>query len=134
MSRKIEDLTPEAQEKAKLFEAGMQLAGIPFMFTCTYRSQEEQNVLYAQGRTAPGKIVTWTLNSRHTKRDAFDIAILKQGKPVWDIKVDVNDDDIPDYQQAGEIGEICGLVWGGRFKDSKGKLRPDYPHFQMKEV
>jgi peptidoglycan L-alanyl-D-glutamate endopeptidase CwlK len=72
----------------------------------------------------PGKVVTWTRNSRHTKRDAFDIAILLSGKPVWNVKVDVNDDNIPDYQQAGEVGEACGLTWGGRWK------QPDYPHFQ----
>ena len=132
MSRKIEDLTPETQEKFYEFKRRMEEAGIPFMVTSTFRSQAEQVQLYAQGRTTPGKIVTWTRNSRHTKRDAFDVAILKQGKPVWDIKVDVNEDDIPDYQQAGEIGESCGLEWGGRFKNKKGKPRPDYPHFQVK--
>jgi len=38
-----------------------------------YRSQERQNKLYAQGRTAPGNIVTKTLNSRHTRGKAMDI-------------------------------------------------------------
>ena len=116
------------QIKARDLAVKMAEEGIPFMFTCTYRSQEEQDALYTQGRTAPGKIVTWTHNSRHTRRDAFDIAILRSGQPVWDIKVDVNKDDVPDYQQAGEIGESLGLVWGGRWKT------PDYPHFQLKEL
>ena len=128
MSRKIEDLNPEMRVKVRTFAAKMAEVGIPWMLTCTYRSQEEQDALYAQGRTAPGKIVTWTHHSRHTKRDAFDVAILKQGKPIWDIKVNVNDNDIPDYQEAGEIGESCGLRWGGRWKT------PDYPHFELKEA
>ena len=80
MSRKIEDLTLRMQQKARLFEFKMKEAmAIPFMFTSTYRSQEEQDAIYSQGRTTPGKIVTWTHHSRHTERDAFDIALLFQG-------------------------------------------------------
>ena len=128
MSRKIEDLTPEMQAKYKAFKDKMGEMGIDFIITCTFRSQEDQNLLYAQGRTSPGRIVTWTLHSRHTQRDAFDIALLLENKPVWDVKVDVDHDHIPDYQEAGEIGESVGLVWGGRW------TKPDYPHFQFKEV
>jgi hypothetical protein len=79
--------------------------------------------------------VTWTLQSKHIidlddgnadndKSRAFDIAIAPGGKPVWDVKVDVNQDHISDYEQAGKIGEACGLRWGGRFKN------PDMPHFE----
>lgn len=79
--------------------------------------------------------VTWTLNSKHLvnldnkekfddKSQAFDIVITKDKKAIWDLKVDVNEDKIPDYIQAGEIGESCGLRWGGRFKS------PDYSHFE----
>lgn len=125
MSRKIEDLKLSAQILAREFAVKMAEAGIPFMFTCTYRSQEEQDALYEQGRTKPGKIVTWTRASKHTERRAFDIAILNQGKPIWDVKVDVNENDIPDYQEAGKIGESVRLVWGGRFKS------PDYCHFEL---
>lgn len=81
------------------------------------------------------KIVTWTLKSNHLvdlddgnpnndKSRAFDIAITKDGKPIWDIKVDVNQDQKPDYVQAGAIGESCGLRWGGWFK------KPDCAHFE----
>lgn len=127
-SRKVEDLTPEMQEKVKLFQASMKLAGIDFILTATFRDQERQNALYAQGRTKPGKVVTWTRNSRHTKRTAFDIAILRSGQPTWDTKIDLNENDIPDYQEAGKIGESVGLEWGGKWHP------PDYPHFQLKET
>lgn len=79
--------------------------------------------------------VTWTLASKHIidlddgepgndKSRAFDIAITRDGKPLWNVKVDVNADNIPDYMQAGQIGESVGLRWGGRFR------RPDMPHFE----
>lgn len=82
--------------------------------------------------------VTWTLKSKHLidlddgnpgndKSRAFDIAIARGGKPVWDVKVDVNADHIPDYAQAGQIGESVGLRWGGRFRS------PDMPHFEDTE-
>jgi peptidoglycan L-alanyl-D-glutamate endopeptidase CwlK len=80
--------------------------------------------------------VTWTMNSKHIvdlddgdtsndKSRAFDIAIVKDGKATWDIKVNVNLNSEPDYMEAGKIGESIGLKWGGRFKS------PDYPHFEL---
>jgi peptidoglycan L-alanyl-D-glutamate endopeptidase CwlK len=80
--------------------------------------------------------VTWTLSSKHIidledgdpnndKSRAFDIAILKDGKATWDVKVNVNKNSEPDYLEAGKIGESVGLKWGGRFKS------PDYPHFEL---
>ena len=124
-SRKVEDLVPAMQLAAVRFAATMAERGIPFMFTCTYRSQEEQDALYAQGRTKPGPKVTWTTHSKHTERLAFDIAILKDGKPTWDVKVDIDLSHTSDYIDAGEIGKSLGLKWGGDFKTK------DFPHFEM---
>lgn len=115
-SRLIEDLTPETQELYHKFAAGMKEKGINYIVTCTFRSQQEQDQLYSQGRSKPGNIVTWTRKSRHTDREAFDIAILKNGKITW-----VTDD----YKEAGAIGRAVGLTWGGDFKTTK-----DRPHFE----
>ncbi len=41
----------------------------------TVRSGERQEHLYAQGRTAPGPIVTWTTNSAHESGEAADVII-----------------------------------------------------------
>lgn len=153
-SRKISDLTPSMQTKFKAFALSMFRANIPFIVTCTARMVDEQVALYAQGRKSldevnslriiaglpiitadQNKKVTWTLKSKHLidlddgnldndKARAFDIAIVRRGEPVWDLKTDVNEDQHPDYIQAGEIGESVGLRWGGRFK------APDMPHFE----
>jgi len=40
-----------------------------FAVICGVRTLSEQKELYAQGRTKPGNIVTWTLNSRHLPAD-----------------------------------------------------------------
>jgi len=115
-SRSIEDLTPETQELYHKFAVIMKAKNIPYIVTCTFRSQSEQNALYEQGRTKPGQIVTWTRKSRHTDREAFDVAILKNGKISW---------NVDDYLEAGKIGRAVGLIWGGDFKTSK-----DRPHFE----
>lgn len=124
-SRRIEDLLPECQEKYSLFEARMKEAGIDYIVTCTYRSQDEQDALYAQGRTRPGRKVTWTRASRHTSRKAFDIAIMVNGKICWNPSLDADNDGVPEYTEAGLIGESVGLRWGGRFSS------PDAPHYEI---
>jgi len=154
-SRKIEDLSLDLQKIYFKFKEKMDIAKIPFVTTCTARLVKEQYALYAQGRQtlaevntlrklaglyeikdADNKIVTWTMNSKHVidledsdikndKAKAFDIAILKDGKVTWDIKVNVNNNELADYIEAGKIGESVGLKWGGRFKS------PDYPHYEV---
>jgi peptidoglycan L-alanyl-D-glutamate endopeptidase CwlK len=127
-SRKIEDLTPLMQEKIKEFAARMAETGIPWMITCTFRSPEEQLELWSRGRNGDTRPkVTWTKKSMHTKRTAFDIAILSDGSPTWDLKANVNANDVPDYTEAGQIGESLGLTWGGRWRS------PDFAHFELKE-
>jgi uncharacterized protein YcbK (DUF882 family) len=41
----------------------------------TVRSQARQNALFAQGRTAPGPVVTWTKQSKHSEGLAADLKI-----------------------------------------------------------
>lgn len=133
-SRKIDDLDPRLQPLAWEFAARMREAGLPFAITCTLRTQAEQDALYAQGRTAPGPVVTKVRHSKHNDGLAFDICILKEGKPCWDLKVSVDGDAVPDYVEAGKIGQALGLRWGGDW-DGDGRSDDerflDYPHFEL---
>jgi len=156
MSRDIRDLTPALQEKEQEFALKTLEAGLSFAITCTLRTKDEHVALYAQHREPlavvnelrrlakllpitkeeNSRCVTWTLNSRHFagkdgKACAFDIALLKANKPTWDIKCDIDDDDIPDYIEAGAIARSIGLIWGGDFKDKHGDPRPDMVHFEL---
>lgn len=147
MSRDIKDLSPRMQIKVITLEAALANAGLGhFKKSCTYRSQQEQNVIWKQGRAslievnaaretvnmAPltekqNKKVTWRSVSIHTDREAVDYYVLKDGKYCEDLKVDIDKDDIPDWQEFGAIAESCGLEWGGRW------THPDYPHLQWKD-
>ena len=68
------------------------------------RTLEEQKALYAKGRTAPGKIVTWTLNSNHIGGNAIDIGFLdEKGKLTYNV----------DWDLFGTVvASIPGLDWG----------------------
>lgn len=112
--RDINELTPTAQKACRLFLKKCEEAGLNIFITETYRSQERQNELYAQGRTEPGQIVTWTLHSRHTSRRAWDIAV--NGGNLYDMSV---------IRKAGEIGQQLGITWGGIWSP------PDYAHFEV---
>ena len=124
MSRRIEDLVPAVQAKAKALLDAAKDAGVDLLVTSTYRSNEEQAALYAQGRTKPGAIVTNARpgDSYHNWRCAFDVVPLRNGKPVWGTTGP--DGDL--WRKIGEMGESVGLEWAGRWT---GKLR-EMAHFQ----
>lgn len=123
-SRKIEDLHERVQPMAREFIEKCSAAGTDVLITSTYRDHASQAALYAQGRTAPGSIVTNAKagQSFHNWRVAFDVVPLRAGKPVW--STSGSDGEL--WKRVGAIGESCGLEWGGRWK---GFI--DLPHFQF---
>jgi len=124
MSRRLEDLVPAVQQRAQALVKAAKDVGIDLLITSTYRSNEEQAALYAQGRTKPGAIVTNARpgDSYHNWRCAFDVVPLRNGKPVWGTSGP--DGDL--WRKIGEMGEAVGLEWAGRWT---GKLR-EMAHFQ----
>lgn len=113
-SRLLSDLQPRVAKMAERFLLAAQEQGLDILVYCTYRSSDEQNELYAIGRTKPGRIVTNARggDSYHNHRCAFDFVPLVGGKPQWG--------DAGLYLKAGLIAEGVGLEWSGRWK---GKLR-----------
>jgi len=119
-SRSLDDLLPPVKERVEKFLNAAKDAGIDLLITSTYRDNASQNVLYAQGRTTPGKKVTNAKagQSWHNYRCAVDVVPVVAGKPRWDVKDEV-------WQQVGALGKAAGLEWAGDWKKFK-----EYPHFQ----
>ena len=119
-SRKIEDLLPIVQDRVRAFIFKCTTAKIDILITSTYRDNESQSALYAQGRTQPGKIVTNAKagESWHNYRCAVDVVPIVNGKPCWDTKH-------PVWQEVGRLGKEAGLEWAGDWKKFK-----EFPHFQ----
>jgi len=118
-SRKIDDLTPKTATLCRAFIDSCKQHGIDVIITSTYRDNESQNALYAQGRTSKGKIVTNAKagKSFHNYRCAFDFVPVINGKAQWD--------DIGIFQKCGEIAKSVGLEWAGDWKAFK-----EYAHCQ----
>lgn len=97
------------------------------------RTPAEQRELYAQGRTKPGRIVTWTLHSNHVVEppglaQAVDIA-------PWPVTWE----STRFYYFAGWIMAIAAkqgikLRWGGDWNmntDTADEKRHDLGHFEL---
>lgn len=129
-SRRIEDLHPDLQPICREFIERALRARVNPLITCTWRSNEEQEELYAQGRTAPGRIVTraragqsahnFTINGRPAAK-AFDVVPIVLGKAMWDPRH-------PAWQVLGEIGMELRLNWYGR----PGAPFKEFPHFELR--
>ncbi|AWM13604.1 M15 family metallopeptidase [Flavobacterium sp. NRK F10] len=94
------------------------------------RSVEEQNKLYAQGRTKAGKKVTHAKGGQsiHNYGFAVDICLIINGKTAsWDTAKDWDNDQVSDWYECVKIFAKYGWEWGGNWKNFK-----DLPHFEKR--
>lgn len=116
-----------AKQTELIAEAGK--AGITILITDGFRSIDEQNAIYAKGRTTEGKVVTQVQggHSYHNYGLAIDFALrTKKGEVVWDMEYDGNKNGQADWMEVVEIAKGLGFSWGGDWENF-----PDYPHLQM---
>ena len=119
-SRSLDELLSPVRKRVDQFLAECKLNNIDLLVTSTYRDNESQDALYAQGRTTPGSIVTKAKGGQsfHNYRCAIDVVPLVNGKAVWD---GAN----PVWAKIGALGKLAGLDWAGDWKTSK-----ELAHFQ----
>lgn len=98
------------------------------------RTKQEQDALYAQGRTKPGQRVTNAKfgQSFHSYGLAFDFAIMydKDGNGSfeelsWDENYDFDKDGIKDWQEVVQAFKKHAWIWGGDFRSIT-----DNPHLE----
>ena len=124
--RGIDKLHPELQKCVDKFLTECETQGLNVLITETLRTQEEQEKLYAQGRTEPGNIVTNCrgYQSPHCWGVAFDFCRNVKGKEY--------DNTDGFFEKVGEIAKTIfddteyDLFWGGDFKSFVDK-----PHIEM---
>lgn len=122
-SRSLHDLRPCFGRAVESVIKACRERGVDLLVTCTYRSAEEQDAAYAQGRTHPGPIVTHAKGgeSAHNFGLACDVVPVRHGKPVWDTAD-------PAWRVYGEEVARAGLVWGGSWA-----TLPDRPHCEARD-
>lgn len=115
--------------------------GVRLRFARTYATKEEQDAIYAQGRTrlfdSNGKrlgIVSYVKGgfSIHNYGLAWDIVLLldKDNNDTfetasWNSALDFDKDGTADWMEVVDYFKSLGFVWGGDWKNFKDK-----PHFE----
>lgn len=91
--------------------------GFPMTVWSGVRTTAQQVALFEQGRTKPGKIVTYLdgvqkTSNHQVKADglgyAVDMVFLVNGRPSWD--------DAHPWALYGAMAKALGLTWGGEWK------------------
>ena len=98
------------------------------------RTIQRQRDLYAQGRTKPGKVVTWTMNSKHIDGLAVDLAPYdhETKQILWGDVLKFNDmiRSMLRVAAAHKVKIRSGADW-----NQNGVLREnretDSPHFEL---
>ena len=116
----IAGLQPEVAPYARALVARAASLGIEVKIISGLRTYADQDKLFAQGRTAPGRRVTNAKGgeSNHNFGIAFDVGVF-DGKAYLP--------ESPAYDVLGAIGIELGLEWGGAWH---GFI--DKPHFQLR--
>ena len=102
--------------------------GVVYKAISGLRTFEEQDALYAQGRTKPGPKVTNVRGggSYHNFGLAVDFGVFsKTGKYLDGAGGTQAKLAAKMHAKAGKIAKKYGIEWGGNWKRFK-----DYPHFQ----
>jgi peptidoglycan L-alanyl-D-glutamate endopeptidase CwlK len=118
----IATLLPDVQPYARALVEKARSVGIEIRVISGTRTFEEQDRLYAQGRTSPEKIVSNAKGgeSNHNFGLAFDVGVFEDG---------AYQAESPSYKAVGALGLQLGLSWGGNWKTIH-----DEPHFELRPL
>lgn len=119
----LASVRPELAQIARHLANDCRAMGINIIYTWGLRTNVEQAILYAQGRSTPGRIVTQAPDASrtpHGRGAALDFAILDPTRPgtlTWAQGL---------FYKVGQHATQLGLEWGGNWPK-----HPDPPHIQI---
>lgn len=128
--KSIDRLSGVHPDLATVVLRAIEISECDFAVICGMRTLQEQEDLYAQGRTKPGPIVTWSMNSQHLKQKtghghAVDLAAWVNGGISW---------DWDHYHKIARAMKTAAkelntpIDWGGDWVS-----KPDGPHFELRQ-
>lgn len=128
--RDITELHPRLQVLAAQLKETCAARGISILYSECLRTVAEQDALYAQGRTAPGSIITNTRGSSYRSQHQWGIAV----DFYVDMDIDGDGSKADDaynnstglFDTVGKIAVTMGLGWGGNWTSIK-----DRPHIYL---
>lgn len=133
--RSLNKLAECEEDLQILMEEAIKESPYDFGITWGHRSPVKQNELYQQGRTNPGKIVTYVdgyeKKSKHNYLPslAVDIVAYVNSKVTWSppIYLEIGTHIMEVAEKLFEENKIKNrIVWGGHWHKFK-----DWPHYQI---
>jgi peptidoglycan LD-endopeptidase CwlK len=131
-------------DMVKVVGRAIEISRVDFRVIEGVRTPARQQKLYAQGRTAPGPKVTWTLNSNHFVKPATGYGHAVDLLPApydWKLEDPKSTPEMDDnfalvasamYQAAAELN--IRIRWGANWdgdKQWREKGETDNPHFEL---
>ena len=132
-SRSLANLQGVHPQLVDVVQRAIQITAQDFAVLQSVRTQAEQADKYAQGRTKPGPVVTWTLHSKHIPgADGYSHAVDIVPYPVdWNTPAKFDAVAKAMLTAADQLGYV--IRWGADW-DRDGKPREkgetDSPHFE----
>jgi len=133
-TRSLQNMEGVHPKLVRVLNLAIKKSEVDFMVIEGVRSLARQKQLYAQGRTVPGKVVTWTLNSNHFKKaDGFGHAVDILPAPYdWKDTAPFDKMARAMFAAAKELG--INIRWGADW-DRDGNPRErgetDSPHWEL---
>ncbi len=123
----LDKVHPELKKRILALIALAKADGFDVRPTQGLRTVEEQNALYAQGRTKPGKKVTNANGgqSNHNFGCAVDLGFYTNGQIDWTDSL---------YNHIGKWASKVGLDWGGNWKTIKDRPHVELPNLPKPSV
>jgi peptidoglycan L-alanyl-D-glutamate endopeptidase CwlK len=118
---RLKKVHPELAKRVRMLIDNLAKAGMQIEVVQGLRTFAEQDALFAQGRTKPGKVVTNARGgqSNHNYGLAVDVVPFTDKKPNWDAPNSI-------WVAIGAEAEKFGMEWGGNWKKFIDK-----PHIQL---
>jgi len=121
---RLSEVHPKLADRVRSLSDALETVNITIRITQGLRTWGEQDTLYAQGRTAPGSVVTNAKGgySAHNFGYAVDFVCMNAALPDWNRN---------DAQWQGVLLEAQkhGLAEGASWRTF-----PDYPHLYLQEL
>lgn len=136
-SRSEDNLRGVHSELVNVVRLALLISNTDFAVIEGLRTERRQHDLYAQGRSKPGPIVTWTLASKHITGDAVDLLPInpETAKPDWNYKAGFQ--EVHDAMFAAADRLDVKIRWGADW-NMNGKAgekgETDTPHFELVKV
>lgn len=127
--RSLDNLAGVHPHLCLVVKRAIQISEVDFMVIEGRRTVERQRELYNQGRTTPGKIVTWTMLSKHLLGHAVDLL-----PAPYDWKDLKNFDAVAKamFRASKELG--VSIRWGADWNENgvrRERGESDSPHFEI---